>query len=240
MKLPIIQGLIRRRLLINFRVDPEVMQRQLPSRFTPKLQRGWALAGICLIRLEEIRPRHLPDFLGVTSENGAHRIAVCWEEAGQAREGVFIPRRDTSSLLNHFAGGRLFPGEHHHAEFDVQDDGEAIALSMRAKDDGVTVEVRGRTAPALPPSSVFASLEEASAFFASGSVGYSVTREQARLDGIKLATETWRIAPLQVDHVRSSYFADESRFPPGSVEFDCGLVMRDIPHEWQSEPDLYV
>ena len=240
MKLPIIQGLIRRRMLINFRVAPEIMQAQLPSRFRPKLQKGFAIAGICLIRLEEIRPRHLPDFLGISSENGAHRIAVHWDEGNETKEGVYIPRRDTSSLMNHFAGGRLFPGEHHHAQFDVKDDGALIDLTMRAKDDGVVVEVRARDAQSLPSTSVFSSLDDASAFFAGGSVGYSVTTDEDRLDGIKLKTQTWKVSALEVEHVRSTFFADESRYPKGSVTFDCGLLMRDIQHEWQSEPDLYV
>lgn len=240
MKLPIIQGIIRRRMLINFRVAADVMQKQLPQRFRPKLQGGFAIAGICLIWLEEIRPRHMPEFLGISSENGAHRIAVYWDEDGQQKEGVYIPRRDTSSLMNHFAGGRLFPGEHHHAEFDVKDDGDLIDLSMRAKDDGVSVEVRARNAATLPKSSLFKSLDEASAFFAGGSVGYSVTTDDDRLDGIKLKTQTWKVSALDVEHVRSSFFADEKQFPKSSVEFDCGLLMRDIEHEWVSEPDLYV
>lgn len=41
MRLPIIQGIIRRRILANFRVDPEVMQTEIPSRFRPKLQNGF-------------------------------------------------------------------------------------------------------------------------------------------------------------------------------------------------------
>lgn len=240
MKLPVIQGIIRRRLLINFRIAPDVMQRQLPSRFRPRLQSGYAIAGICLIRLEEIRPRHLPEFLGIASENGAHRIAVLWDEDGVEREGVYIPRRDTSSLINHFAGGRLFPGEHHHADFQVKDEGGRIELTMRAKDDGITLDVRARETSALPAGSVFKNLAEASDFFAGGSVGYSATSDDDRLDGIKLKTKTWQVTPLEVEHVRSSFFDDPSKFPPGSVEFDCGLLMRDIEHEWQHEPDLYV
>ena len=82
MKLPVIQGVIRRRILANFRVDPEVMQQQLPARFRPKLQRGYAVAGICLIRLEHIRPRFVPESIGLNSENAAHRVAVLWDEDG--------------------------------------------------------------------------------------------------------------------------------------------------------------
>jgi uncharacterized protein YqjF (DUF2071 family) len=69
MRLPVIQGTIRRRILANFRVDPEAIQRELPDRFRPKLQNGFAVAGICLIRLEHVRPRMTPEIVGITSEN---------------------------------------------------------------------------------------------------------------------------------------------------------------------------
>ena len=89
MKLPVIVGTIRRRILVNFRVDADVMPAQLPDRFEPKLHNGSAIAGICLIRLEEIRPKHLPAMFGISSENAAHRLAVTWRDPdGSEREGV--------------------------------------------------------------------------------------------------------------------------------------------------------
>lgn len=241
MRLPIIHGLIRRRLLVNFRVDAEVMRRFLPSRFQPKLHCGYAIAGICLIRLEEVRPNWIPRFCGISSENAAHRIAVQWEEpSGALREGVFIPRRDTGSWLNHLAGGRLFPGEHHLADFTVTDDGTRIAMSIRALDGRMTVQLRARESNSLPASSCFASLADSSAYFEGGSVGYSVTRDCCRLDGVRLQTERWQVRPLAVDHIESSFFADTSVFPPGSVTFDHALIMRDIRHQWHEEPDMLI
>ena len=134
MRLPVIKGLIRRRLLVNFRVDAQVMTDYLPAPFRPKLHAGYAVAGICLIRLEQIRPVGLPSFCGLSSENAAHRIAVEWQDptTGALREGVFIPRRDTGSWLNHWAGRRIFPGEHHLADFTVEDNGrECAVLAIR-------------------------------------------------------------------------------------------------------------
>jgi uncharacterized protein YqjF (DUF2071 family) len=239
MRLPIIKGVIRRRLLVNFRVDAEVMSRYLPQAFRPKLHAGYAIAGICLIRLEEIRPIWLPRFCGIASENAAHRIAVRWEESsGAAREGVFIPRRDTGSYLNHLAGGRLFPGEHHLADFRVMDDGSRISMDMRSRDGRMAVQLRGRESETLPETSCFASLADSSAFFEGGSVGYSTTRDGRRLDGIRLETSQWQVRPLAIDHVESSFFADTSIFPPGSVTFDHALIMRDIVHEWHGEREM--
>jgi hypothetical protein len=65
-----------------------------------------------------------------------------------------------------------------------------------------------------------------------------VTREPGRLDGIELRTEGWKVEALEIDEVRSSYFSDRSRFPEGSVELDCALVMRNLAHEWHAAGDL--
>jgi hypothetical protein len=240
MRIPVIQGLIRRRLLVNFRADPEVIQRVLPPPFRPKLHAGNSLVGICLIRLEQIRPAALPKTLGLSSENAAHRIAIAWtDSAGVPREGVFIPRRDTGSLLNRLAGGRIFPGEHHPAQFSVVDGGNHIDFSMRSLDGLVSVRVVGDDSDSLPGCSCFASLQEASAFFEGGSLGYSVTRDRNRLDGLRLRTLDWRVRALAVTEVHSSFFADERRFPKGSIQFDHALAMRNLRHEWHKAEDLH-
>ena len=239
MHLPIIQGLIRRRLLVNFRVDEEVMRSLLPAPFRPKLHRGYAIAGICLIRLEQIRTTWRPRFCGISSENAAHRIAVQWDgPSGETREGVYIPRRDTGSWLNHFAGGRIFPGEHHLAKFFVDDDGTSLSMSISAHDGRMAISLRAKESKSLPETSCFESLAESSAFFEGGSIGYSVTRDCCRLDGIRLQTNEWRVQPLTIEHVHSSFFATETSFPAGSVTFDHALIMRDISHQWHGEADM--
>lgn len=235
MRLPKIHGLIRRRLLVNFRIDPEVAQRQLPAPFRPKLHAGYAVGGICLIRLEGIRPRRFPKLLGLTSENAAHRFAVTWTDADGEHEGVYIPRRDSGSLLNQLAGGRVFPGEHHRATFDVIDTGHEVSITMRSADDAVSVRVDAASARELAEESIFGSLSEASSFFEPGSLGYSATAS-GKLDGIVLRTKRWEVQPLRVAAVASSYFDDETRFPKGSIAFDCALIMRDIEHEWHAVP----
>jgi hypothetical protein len=177
--------------------------------------------------------------LGINSENAAHRVAVVWHENGVAREGVFIPRRDTGSLLNHLAGGRVFPGEHHRARFAVREEAGRLDVAMKSDDGAVAVRVSGHLGGTLPPTSCFASVAEASTFFEPGALGYSVTQDPRRLDGIRLRTHEWRMEPLQVEEIFSSYFADQTRFPAGSVEFDCALAMRDFRHEWHTADDLY-
>jgi hypothetical protein len=240
MRLPRVHGVIRRRLLVNFRIDPAVAQRQLPAPFRPKLHAGFAVGGICLIRLEGIRPRRFPQMLGLSSENAAHRFAIVWTDADGEHEGVYIPRRDSSSLLNQLAGGRLFPGEHHRARFDVEDYGNHVRLEMASSDQAVTIKVAATVVSELPAGSIFQSAQSASAFFESGSLGYSATAGGHKLDGIVLRTNMWEVRPLRVESVASSYFSDQSLFPADSIAFDCALIMRNIAHEWESAAPMYV
>ena len=239
MQLPKVHGVIGRRLLVNFRIEPDVIQRQLPAPFRPKLHEGHAVAGICLIRLENIRPKRFPRILGLSSENAAHRIAVVWDDDEGPHEGVYIPRRDTGSLINHLAGGRLFPGEHQRATFRVEDSDERIAIEMTSADGQVRLDVAGRVAAEMPTTSIFRTISEASSFFEPGAVGYSVTSGR-RLDGVVLKTHSWSVAPLTIERVNSTYFADETVFPAGAVSFDCALIMRNIAHEWQAGAPMYV
>jgi hypothetical protein len=187
---------------------------------------------VCLIRLKNIRPRFLPSFFGISSENAAHRIAVEWDQDSEIKEGVFIPRRDTSSRLNTLLGGRLFPGVHHHAAFQVEEKDDRYRIELNSDDLQTHLLVEGHVAEELPADSVFSSLKEASDFFERGSLGYSVTATPGEFDGLELRSFKWQVQPLAVDRVESSFFENLDLFPHGSVEFDCALLMRGIEHEW--------
>lgn len=237
MQVPVIRGVIDRRILVNYRIDPLILAQILPPPFEPKLVNGFGIAGICLIRLKEIRPKYFPGFFGLSSENAAHRIAVQWRTNGLLREGVYIPRRDTSSTLNTVIGGRLFPGIHHHANFDIDEQGPYYHVVISSNDNDLSLEVKAEIAQSLPESSIFNSIKEASEFFEAGSLGYSPARAD-EFDGLELRTFNWKVAPLSVSYVHSSFFEDGESFPKGSTEFDCALLMTDIEHEWHARDSI--
>jgi hypothetical protein len=238
MQIPVMRGVIDRRILVNYRVDPQVLATMLPYPFRPKEVNGMGLAGVCLIRLTRLRPRFFPAFLGLSSESAAHRIAVEWEENGQLREGVFIPRRDTSSWLNTTLGGRLFPGVHHHAHFQVHEQDDHYRIVMDSDDRQTHVLVDGHVSAKLSQTSIFGSLQEASAFFQEGSLGYSSTGTPGKYDGLELRSFNWDIQPLAIEAVESSFFENRTMFPLGTVEFDCALLMQQIDHEWHGKDSL--
>jgi hypothetical protein len=233
-RLPRMAAEVERRLLVNYRVDPSHLAGLLPTGMRPQLVDGAAVAGICLIRLGDLRPQGFPRAVGLTMENAAHRIAVEWEEPGGPRCGVYIPRRDTASRLAVLLGGRVFPGAHQHARFDVEETEQRLRVAFRASDDSVDVDVTVQVEPSLEGSGLFADVGTASAFFERGAVGLSPGRDGVRLEAVQLNTAAWRVEPCRVLSARSSWFEDSSRFPTGSVVLDSALVMRKVPVVWES------
>lgn len=133
MALSVIASRIERRVLVNLRVDADVVARILPPPFRPQLVKGHAVAGICFIRLGQLRPAELPARIGLTTENAAHRIAVDWDADTGVRRGVYIPWRDTDSMITALVGGRLCPGRHDRARFAVSEADGRIQVSYASR-----------------------------------------------------------------------------------------------------------
>lgn len=232
MRIPVIHGIIERRILANYRLDPEVASSIIPAPFKPQIVNGYAIAGICFIRLKEIRPKFIPKALGLHSENAAHRFAVEWFVDGVRQTGVYIPCRYTSSKLNAWAGGRLFPGMHHHAHFNVEESNNSYSIKMHSTKGENKVHFAGELANQLPSTSIFNSLTQASDFFQSGALGYSATAKKGKYDGVELRCDEWNISPLNTKVMESNYFDNTSLFPKKSINFDCAFEMHNISHQW--------
>lgn len=230
MQIATVRARIDRRLLINYRVEAGLALRFVPEPLRPQIVDGNAIGGICLVRLTGIRPARAPVAVGLGSDHAAHRFAVV---DADGRPATYVMRRDTDSRLEALLGGRVFPGALHHARFRCHETLDRFHVSMCSDDGSTRVEVKCRVDDRMAPTSVFEDRESASSFFEQGSLGYSGIEGRARIEAIELCTDDWYVQPLHVEYASSSFFDDWTAFPPGSVEFDSGLVMRGVDHEWQ-------
>lgn len=219
-----LSSVIERRLLVNYRVDPYIAAALLPAPLRPQLVRGQAVAGVCLLRIGGVRPGWAPAATGLTSENAAHRISVEWDGPDGVERGVYIPRRDTASRLNAFVGGRIYPGVHGRADFTVREEADAVRVAFTTRDGEVEVDATVEPAAELHGSGLFADLAEASEFFRLGSRGLSPNAGGTHLDVLELSTDAWKATAGRPRAVRSSFFEDLDRFPPGSAVLDLSLI----------------
>ena len=120
---------------------------------------------------------------------------------------------------------------------DVRPRGLPAAVGVRSENAahriGVHWDDDGRRRDGLPESSVFDSVEAASAYHRRGATGFSPSPDGTRFAGIELDTFEWSVTPLSVESVGASYF-ESDRFPADAVTFDNALLMEGIDHEWHS------
>ncbi|WP_435742725.1 DUF2071 domain-containing protein [Microbacterium sp. PMB16] len=225
-----IRGHIRRRLLLTYRVDAGVAREVVPAPFRPQLVDGSAVAGVCMIALTELRPGWVRPRFGLSTENAAHRFAVEWDEGGVTRSGVYITGRHSSELVPVLGGGRLFPGVHRRARFDVEEGGGRFHVRMQARDAHVAADVQLTDDWG---SSLFASVDDASDFYRAGAIGWSPRRGNRGVEALELSSTAWAVQAARVNDVSSSFF---DGLPRGAAVIDSALVMRDIPVTWRS-PD---
>lgn len=236
--LKIIKGIIDRRILVNFRLDPDCVARILPEPFRPRLFHGHALGGICLIRFKKMRPTWLPGFLGTASENGTHRFCVEWEKDGKISTGIYVKQRFTDSRLHEFGGDKVFPGSLSLSRFSVEEGDGKYRVSFQSA-EGEEVDVSVEDATDFPKDSLFSDINEASTYFERDNVGYAPRKSRpGEFQGVKLNTTNWEVSPLKVLKAKSSLFTNPDHFPVGAAELDHSLLMSNIKHDWEVVDDI--
>ncbi|MEO0468253.1 MAG: hypothetical protein AAF206_01435 [Bacteroidota bacterium] len=237
MKVPAVQGIIDRRILITYKIDVNVLRKFLPAPFRPRVVDGYGIGGVDLLRQKQLRMRGLPMMMSLNIDSAFHRFAVEWDEYGQTRTGMYVPRRDTSSLMAVIASGRLFPGVQNLSRFRADDSEGQYRVSVQAKDN-TKIFFRGRESDRFPFESVFDELDAASAFFGSSQMSYSPRYYKSIFNGLSLNLEKWEVSPMHVQFIRSTWLEDSKYFPKGSIYFDHALLMREVAHEWQPGHDI--
>jgi len=108
-------------------------------------------------------------------------------------------------------------------------------LDFKSSDD-TTIEIDAELSENFDENSIFKTIDRVSAFFENGSIGYSPNGKN--FDGLKLETYKWKVKPLKVSNVKSSFFSDKKIFPEGSIKFDNAILMENIEHEWKSQKTI--
>jgi hypothetical protein len=215
-----IDSVIERRLLVNYRIDPERVAAFLPRPF--------------LIRMSRVRPARVPPIAGLASENLAHRFAVEWDDAEGTHTGVYVPRRETSSRFAATVGHRLFPGAYHLARFQVRQSDVRLRVDVRSLDGKVALSAEVTPAAGLR-SELFQNVDAAIDFFRRGDRGFSPSPDHACLDSVSLHAASWAARPMSIARMRSSLFDDPAAFPDGACALDSALLMTNIAARWTAD-----
>jgi hypothetical protein len=219
---PTVQGILRRRLLLNALVDPAEAATRLPPGLRPHRTPVGTVVGCCLLEIEHLRPTGLPAALGVRMRAAAHRISVEWEnEDGDRVVGVYVPERRTDSRLAVALGGRWFPGVHRPADIVVRDRAEGFTCAVRGGDCSITAQVKVADA---------ASTDLACDPIAGACIGADVglsTTHRGRLEGARMEPSRRAAREVVVEAFESTFLAGFATAEPAPA-----YLMQDVPVTW--------
>jgi|GEM_PF-1202959 Uncharacterized conserved protein (COG2071). len=222
-----VTGVCDRRVILNWRVDPKLIAKQLPHPFRPRLVNGKAIVGIDVLKLFDMRPTGFPSFAGFATENAVDRISVEWEEGGSTVQGLFVPNRYSPSAVNALVSiARLFPTVFKHATFDFEERNGKFRISLIM--GGNRLEMEAKESDQLEAKSVFKTAQSASDFHRDSKISYSPSHDSDIFDAVYLKTLDWNATPLKVHSL--SYTFIERAYP--GAEFDSALIMKSTRHEW--------
>jgi hypothetical protein len=186
---------VQSRVLVVYRLAPQVVQTYLPDGLLPRLVSGYAIAAACYTRLGGTAL-----FRDSGTDHLAYRFAVQREDGVEA---AWIPRRETSSWLEARCGV-LMRGEYGKASFEVKEDALSFQLSV-VEGDSEHFYLRGE-AGSFPQGSVFPTAHALEHFLGDEIVRpYDVFAPEA--DELDLA-ESVAAEPLAVFEARSNFLAE--------------------------------
>jgi len=222
-----VSGLCERRLILNWRVDPELVVKHLPRPFRPRLVNGKAIVGVDILKLANMRLTGLPGFTGFSTENAVDRVSVEWDEGGAVVKGLYVPYRYSPSAVNTIVSmTRLFPTVFTFANFAFSERGGIYRVTVRGEQN--QFELEARQSKEFSDKSVFKSAKEASDFHRDSRISYSPSADENVLDAVYLKSLDWQAKPLEVKRISCSYV--ERLYPKAA--FDSALIMFDTKHEW--------
>jgi hypothetical protein len=227
-----IRGTIRRRLLINARVDPDEAVARLPVPLRPHVTGDGTVVGCCLLDIERVRPAGVPAAWGFGFRAAALRISVEWDDAsGRTAVGVYVPMRFADSRAATAAGGRWFPGVHPYARIGMDDEGDRLRWSVAVGGMGGgsgerVVGVEGSVAASLAAELC----DPVGVTCLEAALGISPDHRRA-LGAVRMEPEHRHARRFNVETLECEFLASFSSASPAP-----SYLMRDVGVTWRTEP----
>ena len=108
---------------------------------------------------------------------------------------------------------------------------------MRSRDRSVRLDVEAHPDHRID-GELFASIDQAAAFFRQGCLGWSPSPGRDDLHAVRLDSQEWDARAVAVDHITSSLFDNPAVFPTGAATLDSALLMENLPVSWITQAAL--
>lgn len=197
------KGRIERCWLFAFRTAEAEARAILPVPLEPVTRQGQAFWNVVVCRVESMRPRGVPGFLGMGYWHVAYRLHVRY----RGEEGLYFVRSDCDSGLMAWMGNVMTDFRFHKARVEVEEEGERVRIGIDAPGARAEATLR-RGAARRPEDSAFGSLDEAAAFLKYKPRGFSVG-EDGEVSVVRIVRDesAWRARSVEVVSQEWAFFS---------------------------------
>ena len=220
--------------LVNFAVEPEALQRLLPSPLEVDQHEGKAYVSIVLANMEKMRPAFLPRIFGVTYNQVVYRAVVrC-----QGKRGVFFLRSDADNCLMVWLGDALTFFRFHYSRirWELMGEGEGEARIRLESEPSGRADIRAHFISSanprtLPGSSRFADAKAAKDFLVELYSAFAVD-SKGRPTEVKIERTDWELWQVEDQTAFYPFMQGEGPFKAGEAVIDSIFYVRDLPYHW--------
>ena len=221
--IPPVRADMRERFIVNLRVPPDAMARLLPTRLSPQIIDGWAIASFCILDLRNITVAPLPTVAGWWSLSCAERWGTL-----DPSPAVFVTERLTSSRLGSAVTRLGFSAPHDVVDIALAKD--RWTARLLAQRDGIPLLDARLRRGGEGSGSVFDGVASFSRFVAEGVRSYGTSRYPGRLTVLDLHKTENRYEPLAIERVTGGFV---DRWAAVGGEIDSAFRTVDADYEWR-------
>lgn len=225
-------------MLLAYRTPAASVRDLLPPGLELLTRGEWGFWSVVACRIEGMRPRGVPEALGVTYRHVAYRLYVrATTTGGEPIDGIYFVRSDADSGPIAAAGNAFSDFHFHPARIDLRADGRELRLAVRTGgDDAGRAHLRALIGmPSEPPrGSPFHDRNEAAAFLKYRPLGLAVANtprgRRLRLAEVFRDEGDWQETPLQVAEAHWEFF---HRLGQDAIELEHAVLVAPIQYRWR-------
>jgi hypothetical protein len=220
-------GTIQKCWLFAFHTPLEAAAPHLPSGLELVTRGAFAFWNVVVCRVEAMRPKYSPSFVGVSYWHAAYRLYVRFHpKIGEPIEGLYFLRSDCDSKPMTFLGNYLTDFNFHTAQITAAETKNATRILIDSPDAPAEAKL-AYSFPTLPSQSAFESLDQAAAFLKYKPFGISVA-SNGNVNIVKIVRDekAWKSRLVRVDSSRWKYLEDKD------VTLEVCYQVDSIQYQW--------
>jgi len=223
-------------VLISYRTPAQAVRHLVPGGLRLVEHHGHAFWNIVICRIDRMRPVGLPAFLGITYHHVAYRLLV---QAPLARgghlAGLYFLRSDADSRLIATGGNITTQFRFHQASIQLDDSASAVAARVASSTGGnATFHATRSRAFALPPDSVFDTIEQSRSLLKYRPLGLSVAPGGKRVDiaQVRRDESMWCEDALDCGNITADWEYLRG-IGQHDLRIEAATIVRPMPYRWQ-------